>query len=123
MGVYLSTPNTEKHSEDGEKNELSFGACAMQGWRKNMEDEHVCLLQLRDREDVKFFGVYDGHGGKEVARFCARHMPGEMLILEEFTEGQYEHALKKVFHRMDELLELPESQAELEELKVPWQNH
>eukprot|EP00968_Pinguiococcus_pyrenoidosus_P005308 scaffold340_cov256-Pinguiococcus_pyrenoidosus.AAC.32 len=30
MGVYLSTPNTEKHSEDGEKNELSFGACAMQ---------------------------------------------------------------------------------------------
>ena len=38
MGIYLSTPKTDKTSEDGENNELRFGASAMQGWRESMED-------------------------------------------------------------------------------------
>uniref|UniRef100_A0A7S1UEX6 PPM-type phosphatase domain-containing protein n=1 Tax=Phaeomonas parva TaxID=124430 RepID=A0A7S1UEX6_9STRA len=119
MGVYLSTPNTEKHSEDGAEpgGTMVYGACAMQGWRKNMEDEHVCLLELGGNSDVKMFGVFDGHGGKEVARFCGRHMPSEMLALPEFGNGEYERALKRVFHRMDELLEQSEYQSELDALK------
>lgn len=39
----------------------------MQGWRTNMEDSHICNAKLTD--DVSVFGVFDGHGGKEVARF------------------------------------------------------
>lgn len=38
MGVYLSTPKTEKLSEDGENEKLSFGLSSMQGWRTSMED-------------------------------------------------------------------------------------
>lgn len=38
MGVYLSTPKTEKFSEDGENCRLSFGLSSMQGWRATMED-------------------------------------------------------------------------------------
>jgi serine/threonine protein phosphatase PrpC len=33
----------------------------MQGWRKNMEDAHLCLPNIGD--DVALFGVFDGHGG------------------------------------------------------------
>lgn len=38
MGVYLSTPKTEKFSEDGENDRLRFGLSSMQGWRAAMED-------------------------------------------------------------------------------------
>jgi protein phosphatase 1G len=38
MGLYLSTPNTEKLSQDGENENLRYGASAMQGWRTSMED-------------------------------------------------------------------------------------
>ena len=38
MGIYLSTPKTDKTSEDGENNVLQYGASAMQGWRESMED-------------------------------------------------------------------------------------
>lgn len=38
MGVYLSTPKTEKLSEDGENDKLKFGLSSMQGWRASMED-------------------------------------------------------------------------------------
>jgi hypothetical protein len=38
MGVYLSTPKTEKVSEDGENDKLKFRLSSMQGWRTTMED-------------------------------------------------------------------------------------
>lgn len=38
MGVYLSTPKTEKFSEDGENDRVRFGLSSMQGWRATMED-------------------------------------------------------------------------------------
>jgi hypothetical protein len=38
MGVYLSTPKTDKVSEDGENDKLKFGLSSMQGWRATMED-------------------------------------------------------------------------------------
>ena len=33
----------------------------MQGWRKTMEDSHICVTDLGD--DIALFGVFDGHGG------------------------------------------------------------
>lgn len=38
MGVYLSSPKTEKVSEDGENHRLRYGLSSMQGWRATMED-------------------------------------------------------------------------------------
>jgi hypothetical protein len=38
MGIYLSTPKTDKFSEDGENDKLKLGLSSMQGWRANMED-------------------------------------------------------------------------------------
>jgi len=33
----------------------------MQGWRKEMEDAHICTKDLA--EGIGLFGVFDGHGG------------------------------------------------------------
>ncbi|KAL7596652.1 hypothetical protein Lser_V15G28554 [Lactuca serriola] len=38
MGVYLSTPKTDKTSDDGENEKLRYGVSSMQGWRTSMED-------------------------------------------------------------------------------------
>jgi len=44
MGIYLSTPKTEKASEDGENGMLRFGLSSMQGWRASMEDAVTILF-------------------------------------------------------------------------------
>lgn len=38
MGIYLSSPKTDKVSEDGENEKLRYGLSSMQGWRATMED-------------------------------------------------------------------------------------
>jgi protein phosphatase 1G len=63
MGIYLSTPKTDKFSEDGENHKLRYGLSSMQGWRASMEDAHAAILDLDD--NTSFLGVYDGHGGKK----------------------------------------------------------
>jgi len=46
----------------------------MQGWRLSMEDAHITLHELGDElQHLALFCVFDGHGGREVARFCERH--------------------------------------------------
>ncbi|KDO55351.1 hypothetical protein CISIN_1g034361mg [Citrus sinensis] len=62
MGVYLSTPKTEKFSEDGQNENVRYGLSSMQGWRATMEDAHAAYPDLDS--STSFFGVYDGHGGK-----------------------------------------------------------
>ncbi|CBJ28912.1 conserved unknown protein [Ectocarpus siliculosus] len=116
MGVFLSKPSVTKFSEDGEDSDVGFGVSSMQGWRRNMEDAHLALLDLQQHpqeggerqgggEEVRMFGVFDGHGGKEVALFVQEHMAKELVKLEEYRSGDYPRALARVFHRMDELLE------------------
>lgn len=43
-----------------------YGASGMQGWRKGMEDAHITHVDLIPGE-VSIYGVFDGHGGQEVA--------------------------------------------------------
>jgi serine/threonine protein phosphatase PrpC len=91
MGTYLSTPASEKYKEWGEDLDcpvqpLRFAVIDMQGWRKSMEDAHIVettvpyppgLPYLSDRTLIpkaKVFGVFDGHGGPEVARFCQLYL-------------------------------------------------
>uniref|UniRef100_A0A0D9WSQ0 protein-serine/threonine phosphatase n=1 Tax=Leersia perrieri TaxID=77586 RepID=A0A0D9WSQ0_9ORYZ len=102
MGVYLSTPKTEKLSEDGENDKLKFGLSSMQGWRATMEDAHTALLDLDN--DTAFFGVFDGHGGKLVAKFCAKYLHREVLRNEAYSAGDLGTAVQKAFFRMDEMM-------------------
>ena len=80
MGAYLSTPITDKESEEGSDTKYSFGVCAMQGWRTDMEDAHIVNLDLDDSKkgEVALFGVFDGHGGLTVSEHCAEMFPIEL---------------------------------------------
>lgn len=41
-----------------------------------MEDSHITKADLT--ADISVFGVFDGHGGKEVAYFVERHFLEEL---------------------------------------------
>ncbi|KAL6524206.1 hypothetical protein OROMI_031301 [Orobanche minor] len=102
MGIYLSTPKTEKSSEDGENHRLRFGLSSMQGWRATMEDAHAAIPELDS--STSFFGVYDGHGGKVVAKFCAKYLHQQVLKHEAYIAGDIGTSVQKAFFRMDEMM-------------------
>ncbi|KAH7523955.1 probable protein phosphatase 2C 60 isoform X1 [Ziziphus jujuba] len=102
MGIYLSAPKTEKFSEDGENDGLRFGLSSMQGWRATMEDAHAAYPNLD--ASTSFFGVYDGHGGKVVAKFCAKYLHQQVLKNEAYAAGDVGTSVQKAFYRMDEMM-------------------
>lgn len=103
MGIYLSSPKTDKFSEDGENNKLRYGLSSMQGWRATMEDAHAAILDLD--ENTSFFGVYDGHGGKVVAKFCAKYLHQQVLNNDAYVAGDVGTSLQRAFFRMDEMMQ------------------
>lgn len=82
------------------------------------EDAHVATLNFGNREDVAFFGVYDGHGGAQVAKFCAMHMPDELLRNAKYNKGDVAGALKATYLAIDDRLRLKENAELLNQLKV-----
>mmetsp|Transcript_58915 Transcript_58915/g.184912 ORF Transcript_58915/g.184912 Transcript_58915/m.184912 type:complete len:333 (+) Transcript_58915:89-1087(+) len=114
MGQTLVSPITRKDSGCEPPSgglRLSWASSCMQGWRVGMEDAHICLPSLRADGywgSTGLFGVMDGHGGEQVARFCERHLPEELckFRLERGSAARdFEAALVGAFHRMDELLQ------------------
>ncbi len=68
MGIYLGKPNTSKETLCGENDFFEYATSCMQGWRVSMEDAHIATLDVE--KDIHLFAIFDGHGGKEVAKFC-----------------------------------------------------
>ncbi|KAL6650991.1 hypothetical protein ACP70R_009916 [Stipagrostis hirtigluma subsp. patula] len=99
----LSEPVTYKSTNSGGDERLAYAASAMQGYRVQMEDAHVTMLQLHAATQTSFFAVYDGHGGPAVAKFCQKHLHAELLKHEEF-QTNLPNALQSTFLRMDVLL-------------------
>ena len=126
MGTYLSTPVTEKCEEEGTYLEcptvpVAWGVVDMQGWRKSMEDAHVATTL----PECKVFGVFDGHGGPEVARICQLYLVSVLMqqptwkqaLLEstENMDGSFDAtqnpaesplglALRECFHALDRMI-------------------
>jgi protein phosphatase 1G len=76
-----------------------------------MEDAHISCTDLAaidssvNDDNISVFGVFDGHGGKEVAKFCQVYFLRELIHLENFYDRNFGDALKQTFHKMDLMLE------------------
>ncbi|CAK9796461.1 Protein phosphatase 1G [Anthophora plagiata] len=114
MGAYLSEPITKKVSSDEVGKNVAFGASSMQGWRISQEDAHNCCIDFD--ENVSLFAVYDGHGGHEVATYCARNLPDFIKQTESYKKGDIRQALIDAFLGFDATLEKPEVVSILKEL-------
>jgi len=111
-------PVTDKKSGHGHSATLGlfWGFSCMQGWRDRMEDAHLAIPRLSGWRDTAVFGVLDGHGGEQVARFCEVHLPEELARQPAEDLGS---ALAQSFQNMDQLLLDPRSLPELRSLTQP----
>lgn len=80
-----------------------------------MEDAHISKFNIVP--DIHIFGVFDGHGGKEVARYAEKHFIEELINNKAFKDKNYPQALTETFLRIDELIQTNEGRKELMTLK------
>jgi len=123
------SPVTTKHIRDGVEPTLgiAWSTSEMQGWRESMEDAHLALTSLgravassdpdakvdKAWTGVGLFGVMDGHGGFQVAKFCERHLPASIASRPCSDPAS---AMSAAFEEMDELLQESDGQEELRQL-------
>ena len=79
-----------------------------------MEDTHIASTSLPG--DISIFGVFDGHGGSEMALFVKKHFIPTLLKNKAFLAQDYEAALYQTFLAMDELIQTQEGQHEITQL-------
>lgn len=111
MGNYMPKPNKHKKTQAGENDKAVFGSSEMQGWRLSMEDSKIINLCFDD--SAMLFGVFDGHGGCEVAQFVARHFSFHLMNNDYYKNKEIEQALISTFLRMDDLMKSEDSIKEL----------
>lgn len=81
-----------------------------------MEDSHIANMDIGD--GVGIFGVFDGHGGSEVAKFVQKHFVKEIKKNESFKRKNYKQALAETFVYMDTLLLSKEGKKDLAKFMV-----
>ena len=97
MGATLSEPEREKKNEVVESSEYKIVSTSMQGWRRSMEDRHLHQLKMPKDKDASFFAVFDGHGGDEISKFCAEHLPYHIGKSKKYKKGKIEEGLIEGF--------------------------
>ncbi|KAJ0007536.1 hypothetical protein Pint_30350 [Pistacia integerrima] len=60
--------------------------------------QHAAYPDLDDC--TSFFGVYDGHGGKAVSKFCAKYLHQQVLKHEAYSAGDIGTSAQKAFLRL-----------------------
>ncbi len=79
-----------------------------QGGRNHMEDTNCVYYQMtEDEKNLKYayFGIFDGHGGKEAALFAREHLVDAITKNRNFWSEQDEvvlQAIKEGFHQVQQ---------------------
>ena len=69
-----------------------------------MEDAHMTCLDLGPNKDTNLFGIFDGHGGREVALFVGHHFADELIKNENYLNNDIKTALESNYLKMDEMM-------------------
>lgn len=101
--VYMEQPNKEIEWDSGENAKCKFAAGGMQGWRINMEDAHIASLKFE--ENGNLFGVFDGHGGQEVALYTQKYLEELVKATDGYKKQDYKEGLRQSFLDIDYNLE------------------
>lgn len=87
-------------------------------YRAKMEDVHTYVANFAEKPDWGYFAIFDGHAGKQTARWCGNNLhkllEQDILSLESSTsvsesatskDNDVKGALNRVFVKADELIE------------------
>ncbi|PON64258.1 Protein phosphatase [Parasponia andersonii] len=75
----IRTDNFTPRNDGVSFGEAGVGVFSRKGKKKFMEDTHKIASCLEDKANKRFFGVYDGHGGKKAAEFVAENLHNNVL--------------------------------------------
>lgn len=78
---YLEAP-LDWHAHQEMVGGLEVGISHVQGRRRSMEDEHLATcfnVKVAGKEyPIRLFGIFDGHGGAEAAKFVRDHLQSKL---------------------------------------------
>lgn len=80
------------------------------------KDAHFCLIDFD--KNVSLFGLFDGHGGVEVARYAVELLPGIIKNCDAYKNGDYVETLRYAYRTFDEMLITNAGKARLEQLRI-----
>ncbi|RIA93783.1 phosphatase 2C-like domain-containing protein [Glomus cerebriforme] len=99
-----ANPIVDKNTTENilQQNDLIFVSSSMQGWRIDMEDVHIIENNIPDFPGYSFFGVYDGHLGKETSEYLGENLHVNIFKkIHEVGEENIENAIKDAFMQTD----------------------
>ena len=114
MGEELDVPIKAFSPKDTSNQYLKYGLNQVQGWKKSMEDY---VIDFNDPDKEKFlsvFGIFDGHGGREVPKYLSVHFMDYLLKNTNFQNGKYKEALTETFFEVDKSFTTEDARKELE---------
>lgn len=115
MGNFRETPEKTKHFQHENNNRFEVVATGMCGWRKYMEDAHICNINIGNGNSL--FAVFDGHGGPEVSDQVSKSFVEHLLKNQNYQNKQYEQALIDTFVHIDKYLMEGEGAEEVKKRK------
>lgn len=81
MGYYEGNhggEGSEHNIEASSVKEYCYAEDKNQRFRPQMEDTHCILDKAGGDPTCGFFGLFDGHGGRQVSDHCAERFPSEI---------------------------------------------
>ncbi|GKV21883.1 hypothetical protein SLEP1_g31818 [Rubroshorea leprosula] len=108
VGIMGSKP---QHENSGFIPVFHSGSCSEKGPKQYMEDEFICVDDLRQHlgsaanlsSQGAFYGVFDGHGGTDAASFTRKNILKFIVEDSHFPTG-IKKALKSAFLKADHAL-------------------
>lgn len=80
------------------------------------KDAHFCFINFD--KNVSLFGIFDGHGGGEVAKFAVELLPGIIKHCNAYKNGDYVETLRYAYRVFDEILATDVGKARLVQLRM-----
>ena len=95
MSFFDSPESVEKHSESDCGGGVRYGLSSAQGYRKEMQDDYNAIAGFPQlTNNVSWFAVFDGHGGSNVSKFCAKELIKSLETNEELMKAlENEHRI------------------------------
>lgn len=102
--TYLSKPITKVFTEKGRGPSYEFAVGNCQGWRVTQEDAHMAHPKFVP-DHTALFGIFDGHGGSEVAKWVATKFPDYLKANLKYKQGHIERGIQETFMELDQTLD------------------
>ena len=113
MGEELNKPIKQYNPKDNQNIYLKYGLNSVQGWKSSMEDYTLDFTESDPQKVLNIFGIFDGHGGREIPKYLSSHFFEFLKNNENFKNTKYKEALSETFLEIDKSFKTDNVQKEL----------